>query len=548
MKNLDILKIKLIIVIAFLAGCNAGDEQTVEKRTLLNSVKGNPDSIEYHFAEGNLDSLKHFQDDNVISIWNINIKKTGSKKDYGERVRNIAQEITEIDNSSNRKSELFGLVEAFYRVEGWLTKNHMREKILCPNDNAEVYTHECFYRIWSSNTGALGDQYGDVSILANKNIFQLESGTNYIKRTIGPTGRTWIQYKLIGARLRIIGTDYVLPFYTVHLPTRNAWRAEQRQKQCGEDIVKIVKNNWIRGDLTPIVVGDFNFTRTIRKPPFGPYEPYYIMEEYFNEIGWTLCGRDDIELIWVGKREKFPGAIGELRAIDFAPGDEFNTNFGIGQRAQSSDGPSLFNLNGRLYIAWSGYGDDNRLQLISSTNGLVWDDKIYIAPTASKTSPSLTYFNNKFYIAWTTLQNYLNIMSSSDGVNWGNKIKFKTEPNTAISNDGPSLLVANNRLYIIWSGAGSQHRLFWMSTANGTTWTAREEVRDSGSSNHSPSITYFKNKFYVGWTSLTDPFYLKIISSSNGIEWGDRITFRSTFPGHFTDHNAPRVEFMPYRF
>src|SRR5437773_1441163 len=92
---------------------------------------------------------------------------------------------------------------------------------------------------------------------------------------------------------------------------------------------------------------------------------------------------------------------------------------------------------------------------------------------------------------------------------WTNKRTFDTEPSRARSDDGPALLAANGRLYIAWSGRGQQHRLNWMSTVDGVTWTARTVIGQS--SEHSPSLAYFQGRFYIAWTGTDDEHHLNIM-------------------------------------
>lgn len=262
-----------------------------------------------------------------INIYNANLKKWDppvSKDEYAGRVKNIARKIAEKDNNRRRAGNLFGLVEAYWEDTGWWTKTNIKKPIPCPQNGGEIeqYTHDCFYNKWlqfldeglkRDQIGGFGEQWGDVAILATSNIFELESGTNYIKERIGPGGWHRLKYKLIGARLRLKGTNFVLPFYVVHLNTQS--HDGGRQTSSCKDIRRIVKDNWVRGDLTPIVVGDFNFP--------SDHFPYGIMSEDFYEVGINY-GYDDIEHIWIGKEASFPGTIGALRAINYDDGDEFD--------------------------------------------------------------------------------------------------------------------------------------------------------------------------------------------------------------------------------
>jgi hypothetical protein len=67
-----------------------------------------------------------------------------------------------------------------------------------------------------------------------------------------------------------------------------------------------------------------------------------------------------------------------------------------GQRAQSKDGPCLLVAKNRLYLAWSGGGDERLLQLMSTADGVHWDpkDPDPLKGERSDHSPSLAYLNS----------------------------------------------------------------------------------------------------------------------------------------------------------
>jgi ethanolamine utilization protein EutP (predicted NTPase) len=156
-------------------------------------------------------------------------------------------------------------------------------------------------------------------------------------------------------------------------------------------------------------------------------------------------------------------------------------------------------------------------------------------------SPSLAYFNGKFYIAWTGTDHYhhVNVMSTADGKNWGNKKTFTTSPGPATSKDGPCLLVAKNRLYLAWSGGGHKRLLQLMSKAYGDDWDPKDEDPLKGErSDHSPSLAYFNGKFYIAWTGTDHYHHVNVMSSEDGVHWGNKKTF-TTSPGPATSKDGP---------
>ena len=190
-------------------------------------------------------------------------------------------------------------------------------------------------------------------------------------------------------------------------------------------------------------------------------------------------------------------------------------------RAQSDASPALVAANGRMYIAWSGRstpwtgaaGLQRGLNWMSSGDGVTWTKRTPIGET-SRHSPSLAYFQGRFYIAWTGYESEqnLNLMSSADGLHWGGRIAFRTEPRRACSNDGPFLFAEDRHLHLVWSSREAVPRLQWCSSRNGTDWTPRQVI--GGSSKHAPAMSSFSGHPYVAWTGTDDEHTLNIMHAS----------------------------------
>jgi hypothetical protein len=119
---------------------------------------------------------------------------------------------------------------------------------------------------------------------------------------------------------------------------------------------------------------------------------------------------------------------------------------------ESNETPALAVFNGRLYIAWTGregvFNDDRFVNIMSTSNGVNWGNKVTLPElTHSETGPALAAFDGQLYVAWTGKDHHLNVESSSNGVSWGNKV---TLPET--SQEDPGLASFNGRLFIGWKG------------------------------------------------------------------------------------------------
>ena len=123
--------------------------------------------------------------------------------------------------------------------------------------------------------------------------------------------------------------------------------------------------------------------------------------------------------------------------------------------------PALASSNGRLFIAWE--GTDNRLDLESSSNGVNFGNKVTLPETSNaaalstfKPGPALTSLLGCLYIAWKGTDKHLNSESSSNGVDFGNKVTYAVRPTEA----GPELaIIGYSRIEMAWTGTNGDHHL-----------------------------------------------------------------------------------------
>lgn len=289
-----------------------------------------------------------------ISIRNINFKQKNpyihdsenrkpAKIDFQKRLINIAKLTAEFDNQrkNGRRVDIFALCECWNRrIDG----EKVARKIMC-NDHTtgkDVWTEECFYDKWKehldpikqnrSNNPVHG-QFGDAALLASSHRFELIE--DYIKTTIDQ-GKTW--HEMIGGRIRIKTTKFILPIYSTHLMTQNNDANIKRQKKALRIIIDTVRNNWRTNDLTPVIVGDFNFYITKKISGENTIRGN-IMEKDFYEIGHYFDHRF-IEHFWVGKSSSFPDAGGFLKPVEgsYEVGGEFHQDI-------NEDDPLSFTLS-----------------------------------------------------------------------------------------------------------------------------------------------------------------------------------------------------------
>ena len=94
-------------------------------------------------------------------------------------------------------------------------------------------------------------------------------------------------------------------------------------------------------------------------------------------------------------------------------------------------------------IAWT--GTDKHLNVQIGVIGKQTLDE------TSNQGPALAFFNGNIYLAWTGTNNQLNVISSPNGIKWGNKVTLKET-----SHVGPALTNAGSSLLLVWTGTNNQ--------------------------------------------------------------------------------------------
>lgn len=166
-------------------------------------------------------------------------------------------------------------------------------------------------------------------------------------------------------------------------------------------------------------------------------------------------------------------------------------------RETSPQAPALCAHNGNLYITWKGDGNDNlnvAIVDISGTNITGFSNKVTLGDT-SPLSPSLASFGGRLYIAWKGDGNdNLNVMySSNNGASFGNKY---TSPET--SPQAPGLASSPNNLFITWKGDGNDNLNVATVNISGASITGFSKVTLPDTSPVSPALAY-NGRLYLSW-------------------------------------------------
>ena len=183
----------------------------------------------------------------------------------------------------------------------------------------------------------------------------------------------------------------------------------------------------------------------------------------------------------------------------------------------SSVNPALANFDGRLFLAWTGRDDRHRLNVLSSGDGVNFGNKRTLEDT-SIAGPALASFERKLFIAWTGRDDahHLNGMPSLDGLAFGNKRTFNDPGEDFTSFDNLALIAGTEAEVILlaWSDRGRHLNLLEtdnLSSANGHRDNFR---RFSDTSIAGPALAALPDMHvvapFVAWTGTNDDHNLNV--------------------------------------
>ena len=158
--------------------------------------------------------------------------------------------------------------------------------------------------------------------------------------------------------------------------------------------------------------------------------------------------------------------------------------------------PALASLNGRIYIAWKGDGNNNLNLMYSSDNGQTFGNK-YTSGETSAEAPALVVHNNNLYIGWKGNGNdNLNVAMVQFS---GNNITGFVNKNTLgdTSQLSPSLASLNGNLYIAWKGDGNDNLNIMYSTNNGQSFG--NKYTSGETSPQAPALAVYNGNLFIGW-------------------------------------------------
>jgi hypothetical protein len=228
-----------------------------------------------------------------------------------------------------------------------------------------------------------------------------------------------------------------------------------------------------------------------------------------------------------------------------APALDFTSPVEIGTSPQISTGmgTAATVFNGTIYLAFQSHAG-GYLWISTSTDGRNFTDP----GTAYKSilmsyAPSIAVFNNKLYIAYTTPSGGINVISSSDGVNFSAPVSAYTPSGIGVevaATSPPTLVVFDGDLNVFWeinypstnTGEANDDN-FTMSaeTYNGTDWIQGNGYGCNINANQDPSILRPRSGSAVGAAVLNDTLYIATQLGDPQVDGSNELLVCSTANG-----------------
>jgi hypothetical protein len=195
-------------------------------------------------------------------------------------------------------------------------------------------------------------------------------------------------------------------------------------------------------------------------------------------------------------------------------------------QATSPAAPALCVHNGNLYIAWTGSGNNQlnvtQVNLNPDRVPTGFSPSVPLGET-SPAGPALASFNNALWLVWTGEgNNYLNVMPWFDGQATFTEVDKNTSP-LATSPVTPALCVHDGNLYIAWTGSGNNQLNVGLGYWDISVVTAPSfDTSPAG-----PALASLNGVLYLAWTGVGNNFLNVTPSFNDGAGFSDLVKFTS---------------------
>ncbi|MGM1049416.1 MAG: hypothetical protein ACQEXX_25225 [Bacillota bacterium] len=198
--------------------------------------------------------------------------------------------------------------------------------------------------------------------------------------------------------------------------------------------------------------------------------------------------------------------------------------------------PTLASHDGRLYLSWTGSGNERlNIAKVYTTEALdiygieSFEDKVVLGDT-SEQSPALVSHNGELILAWKgTGNDKLNLIFSNDGGKSFHGRKTFDET----SHHAPALASHGGRLYLAWTGRGDGKLNVAKVTFLGTTTGSfnivlEDKVILEHTSEQSPALFSHNDRLFIAWKGSSNDNLNLMFSEDNGASFHVIPTFDET--------------------
>jgi len=125
--------------------------------------------------------------------------------------------------------------------------------------------------------------------------------------------------------------------------------------------------------------------------------------------------------------------------------------------------------------------------------------------------------------------------SSFDGTNWAAQ---KQIPSTW-SSVGPSIAAYKGKLYAFWKGMGTDHTIWYTSTADGNSWAAQMVLPQGILTRTGPLVAMFGAQMYVVWDTPAGQMHYTSTGDGEYYGFGDHV--EEGLPDYMATSRIPSV-------
>ena len=201
-------------------------------------------------------------------------------------------------------------------------------------------------------------------------------------------------------------------------------------------------------------------------------------------------------------------------------GTHWSNNVPVHQFSKTTPSVAFFDF--KFWVAFVDNTTNNNLLICSSPDGVTWTPLTAVGQL-SKSPPSLVVFKNGLWLAFlaANTSNEILICSSPDGTNWAG-----STPVGQLSKTAPALTVFNNRLWMAFVETVAANDVSVCSSADGRSWSTNTRVGQL--SKTAPSLAVFNNKLWLAFVANDNTNGILVCSSADGTHWSSNTPVKQT--------------------